>query len=51
MVGTGGGLWIPGGSAGRKSGDLGIRAMSSRMDLLTVGVRMGVYLLRNFQSD
>ena len=53
VVGAGGGLWIPGGSAGRRSGGLGIRAMSSKMDLLTVGVRMGVYLLRNFllQSD
>ena len=38
VVGTGGGLWIPGGSAGRRSGGLGIRAMSPRMDLLTVGV-------------
>ena len=38
VVGTGGGLWIPGGSAGWRSGGRGIRAMSSRMDLLTVGV-------------
>ena len=26
VVGTGGGLWIPEGSAGRRSGGLGIRA-------------------------
>ena len=38
VVWTGDGLWIPGGSAGRRTGGLGIRAMSSRMDLLTVGV-------------
>ena len=38
VVGTDGGLWIPEGSAGRRSGGLGIRAMSSRMDLLTIGV-------------
>ena len=52
MVGAGGGLGIPGGSIGL-DGDgawvgCGIRVMSSRMDLLTVGVWMGVYLLRNF---
>ena len=38
VVGTGGRLRIPEGSAGRRSGGLGIRVMSSRMDLLTVGV-------------
>ena len=38
MVGTGGGLWIPGGLAGQRSGGLGIRVMSSKMDLLTIGV-------------